>query len=211
MFDARVMTSVVLGAAVAVGCGRQPPPAASVVATNVVTVTARVTNVVEETKTVVVTNVVTVRREKPRARTPRKTAAYLVSTKNLRGAQLRKVLSDAGARVVSCDPGAVAVVEAPDKVVGALRTGGVVNVHQLEAADKYPADLALGASPREVCVLPLSVIDVESVAAAVRELGGEVVRVVTAGSPAVVAKVSGRNVKVLAGRGDVRLIERGDK
>lgn len=203
--------SVVLGAAMAVGCGREPSAASHVVATNVVTVAKTVTNVVTETKTVVVTNVVTVRRAAPRALTPRKTAAYLVSTKNLRGAQLRKVLGDAGARIVSCDPGAVAVVEAPDKVVETLRTGGVVDVHPLEAADKCSVDLTLGESLRVVRILPLSVIDVESVVAAVRELGEEVVRVVTAGSPAVVARVSGRNVKVLAGRGDVRLIERGDK
>ena len=200
MFDARVLMPVVMVAAMVVGCGRQPSASSSAVTTNVVTVA----------KTVVVTNVVTVRREIPRALTPRKTAAYLVSTKNLRGGQLRKVLGDAGARIVSCDPGAVAVVEAPDKVVETLRTGGVVDVHQLEAADKYSVDLAFGESLRGVRILPLSVIDVEPIAAAVRELGGEVVRVVTEGSPAVVAKVSGRSVKVLAGRGDVRLIERGE-
>ena len=57
-------------------------------------------------------------------------------------------------------------------------------------------------------IVPLSSIDAAAVTQAVRELGGEVVQVVTVGSPAVRAKISYMAIRKLAERGDVRRITR---
>ena len=188
------------------GCDRGDDGSASspVVVTNVVTVTREVTvtNVVE--KAVTVTNVVVAKREPERILSARKTAPYVVSSKALAPDQLRKVLSDAGARVVSCEPGTVALVEARDKSVRALR--GVVRIAPLEPEDKVAADVG-----GNVRIVPLSSIDASAVAKAVRDLGGEIVQVVTIGSPVVRAKMSYPMVCKLAERGDVRFIERDQK
>ena len=171
-----------------------------------------VTNVVEMTREVVVTNAVTLtvtnvvveRREPERILSARKTAPYAVSAKNLRAVQLRKLLTDAGVRVIACDPGAVALVEASDKMVKGLSS--VADVRPLGAADKIAADAG-----ERVRIVPLSTIDAAPVAAAVRELGGEVLQVVTVGNPVVRAKMECSSIRKLAGRGDVRCIERDEK
>ena len=175
-----------------------------VVVTNVVTVTREVTvtNVVE--KTVTVTNVVVEKREPERKLSARKTAPYVISAKALAPEQLRKLLSDTGVRVISCDSGAVALAEARDKAVQALR--GVVGIAPLNAEDKIAAGIG-----EKVRIIPLSSIDAAAVAKAVRELGGEIVQVVTVGSPVVRAKMSYQLVCKLAERGDVRFIERDEK
>ena len=188
------------------GCDRGEAPAVPtpVVVTNVVTVTREVTVTNVVAKTVTVTNVVVAKREPERILSARKTAPYLVSAKALTAAQLQKVLSGSGARVVSCDPGAVALVEASDKAVRALQ--GVVGIAPLLPEDKIAVDVG-----ENVSVVPLSSIDAAAVAKAVRELGGEVVQVVTVGSPAVRAKMSYPLVCKLAERGDVRRIERDER
>jgi len=173
-----------------------------------VTVVRTLTNVVTVTKTVVVTNAVNLVRGGSCARTPRKTAPYRVSSPNLQADQLRKLLSGAGARVLACDSGAVALVEAPDGIVSDLRTGGVVSVEELSPADKVDFGLTGGSAPQAVRIQPLSVIDVSAVAGAVRALGGELVQVVAAGRPVVRAKLSGTTIGTLAERADVRRIER---
>lgn len=193
-------------ASLVLGCDRGEGPAGSspVVVTNVVTMKREVTvtNVIE--KTVTVTNVVIEKREPERVLSARKTAPYVVSAKALTATQLLKVLSGSGARVVSCGPGAVALVEASDKTVRALR--GVVGIAPLLPEDKIAVDVG-----ESVRIVPLSSIDAAAVAKAVRELGGEIVQVVTVGSPAVRAKMSYSLVYKLAKRGDVRRIERDEK
>lgn len=186
------------------GCGREGSPAAAkaVTVTNVVEVTREV--VVTNVVTVVTTNAVEVKRETGRLLTARKTAPYVVSVKDLRAVQLRKILSDAAARIITCDPGAVALVEASDKTVGALR--GLVNVEPLQPEEKIAADAGA-----DVRISPLSSIDSATVAQAVRELGGEIVQVVTVGRPVVRAKMSYAMIRKLAERGDVRRIERDEK
>ena len=185
------------------GPGLVPPP---VVVTNVVTVTREVvvTNVVTETRTETVTNVVVEKREPERILSARKTAPYVAYAKGMDAAQLRKVLSDSGARVIECEGGAVALAEASDKAVRAA--GMVVGVKPLEEADKVAADAG-----EHVKIVPLSTIDVAALVGAVRALGGEVVQVTTVGSPQVRAKMSYSAIRKLAGRGDVRRIERDDK
>ena len=172
--------------------------------TNVVTVTREVTVTNVMAKTVTVTNVVVEKREPERILSARKTAPYVVSAKSLTPDQLRKLLSDTGVRVITCDSGAVALVEARDRAVGALR--GVVGIAPLASEDKMAAGIG-----DNVRVVPLSSIDAAAVAKAVRELGGEVVQVVTVGSPVVRAKLSYPLVCKLAERGDVRRIERDEK
>lgn len=113
--------------------------------------------------------------------------------------------------MVSCDPGAVAVVEAPDAVVASLRTGGVMGLQELRPEDKAVPGVLEGSSVRSVRIMPLSSIDIGAVVAAVRDLGGELVQVVASGTPAVRAKVSGAAVRSLAARSDVRSIERDEK
>lgn len=186
------------------GCGREGSPAAAkaVTVTNVVEVTREV--VVTNAVTVVTTNAVEVKRETGRLLSARKTAPYVVSVKDLRAVQLRKILSDAAARIITCDPGAVALVEASDKTVGALR--GLVNVEPLQPEEKIAADAG-----EDVRISPLSSIDSATVAQAVRELGGEIVQVVTVGRPVVRAKMSYAMIRKLAERGDVRRIERDEK
>ena len=193
-------------ASLVLGCDRGEGPAVSspVTVTNVVTVTREVTVTNVIAKTVTVTTVVVEKRQPERILSARKTAPYVVSAKALTATQLQKVLSGSGARVVSCDPGAVALVEASDKAVRALR--GVVGIAPLLPEDKIAVDVG-----ENVSIVPLSSIDAAAVAKAVRELGGEIVQVVTVGSPAVRAKMSYPLVCKLAERGDVRRIERDEK
>ena len=200
-FTVLCLTSLVLG------CGRQPSTAvegAVVTVTNVVTVTREVviTNtVVRETA---VTNVVIERREPERILSGRRTAPYRVSAGKLDEATLRRLVSDAGARVIVCEGGAVALVEASDKAASALRR--VANAEPLSAKGKIAVDAG-----ESVRVVPLSTIDAAAVVAAIRDLGGEVVQVVTVGSPVVRARLSYVAIRKLAERGDVRRIERDDK
>lgn len=208
------MSTVMKGSAIAVclaslvlGCGKGDGPLAetsSVVVTNVVTVTREVvvTNVVTRTETV--TNVVVERREPERLLSARRTAPYLVSAGALDALRLRKLLSDAGVRVISSEDGAVATVEASDRAVQKL--SGVVTAKPLTVSDKVD-----GSAGEDVRIVPLSVIDTTAVAAAVRELGGEIVEVVAEGRPAVRAKMSKETICKLAERGDVRRIERDRK
>ena len=188
--------------AIAVGCDRQQSTAvepAVVNVTNVVEVTREV--VVTNAVTLTVTNVVIEKREPVRVLSGRRTAPYRVSAGKLDEATLRKLVSESGARTITCEAGAVALVEASDKAAKALR--GVVDVEALSSEGKVAADAG-----ESVRIVPLSSIDAAAVTRAVRELGGEVVQVVTVGSPAVRAKLSYTAIRKLAERGDVRRIER---
>ena len=190
-----------------VGCGRQPSTAVedrAVTVTNVVTVTREVvvTNTVVHETTV--TNVVIEKREPERILSGRRTAPYRVSAGKLDEITLRRFVSDAGARVIECEGGAVALVEASDKAASALRR--VVNAELLSAEGKVAVDVG-----ENVRVVPLSTIDAAAVVAAIRDLGGEVVQVVTVGCPVVRARLSYVAIRKLAERGDVRRIERDDK
>lgn len=189
------------------GCGREaqtPVENAPVTVTNVVTVTREVvvTNTVVHEMTV--TNVVIEKREPERILSGRRTAPYRVSAGKLDEATLRRLIADAGARVIECEGGAVALVEASDKAASALRR--VTNAEPLSAEGKIAVDA--GANVR---VVPLSTIDAAAVVAAIRDLGGEVVQVVTVGHPVVRARLSYVAIRKLAERGDVRCIERDDK
>jgi hypothetical protein len=172
--------------------------------------TVTVTNFVDAVRTVTVTNTVTltnvVAKRSGRVLSLRRTAPYLVAGGLLDRAQLRALASECGARVLECETGAVALVEASDKAAESLRAGGVLRVHALTARDKIAGD-AGGA----VKIIPVSTIDSAAVVKAVRESGGEILQVVTAGSPAVRAKVSFAAMKKIAERGDVRRIERDGK
>ena len=188
--------------AIAVGCDRQQSTAvepAVVAVTNVVEVTREV--VVTNAVTLTVTNVVIEKREPVRVLSGRRTAPYRVSAGKLDEATLRKLVSESGARTITCEAGAVALVEASDKAAKALR--GVVDVEALSPEGKIAADAG-----ESVRIVPLSSIDAAAVTRAVRELGGEIVQVVTVGSPAVRAKLSYTVIRKLAERGDVRRIER---
>ena len=188
--------------AIAVGCDRQQSTAvepAVVNVTNVVEVTREV--VVTNAVTLTVTNVVIEKREPVRMLSGRRTAPYRVSAGKLDEATLRKLVSESGARTITCEAGAVALVEASDKAAKALR--GVVDVEALSSEGKVAADAG-----ESVRIVPLSSIDAAAVTRAVRELGGEIVQVVTVGSPAVRAKLSYTAIRKLAERGDVRRIER---
>ena len=192
-------------AAIAVGCDRQQSTAVGAVAvtvTNEVEVTREV--VVTNAVTLTVTNVVTVKREPVRVLSGRRTAPYRVSAGKLDETTLRKLISEAGARTIECEGGAVALVEASDKAVRAMRA--VMDVEALSAEGKVAGDAG-----EDVRIVPLSSIDAAAVTQAVRELGGEVVQVVTVGSPAVRAKISYTAIRKLAERGDVRRIERDGK
>ena len=188
------------------GCGREQQLAA--VESTVVTVT----NVVETVREVVVTNTVTLtvtnvvveRREPERVLSSRKTAPYAVSAAALDEAALRRIISDAGARAISCSGGAVALVEASDRAVKALRR--VTTVEAVSAESKVAIDAG-----ENVRVVPLSSIDAAAVVAAIRAAGGEVVQVITVGSPAIRARLSYSAIRKLVGRGDVRRIERDEK
>ena len=188
--------------AIAVGCDRQQSTAvepAVVTVTNVVEVAREV--VVTNAVTLTVTNVVIEKREPVRVLSGRRTAPYRVSAGKLDEATLRKLVSESGARTITCEAGAVALVEASDKAAKALR--GVVDVEALSPEGKVAVDAG-----ESVRIVPLSSIDAAAVTRAVRELGGEIIQVVTVGSPAVRAKLSYTAIRKLAERGDVRRIER---
>ena len=192
---------------IAVGCDRQQSTAverATVTVTNVVEVTKEVVVTNTVTVTTTVTNVVIEKREPERVLSGRRTAPYRVSAGKLDEAALRRIVSDAGARVIECEAGAVALVEASDKAAAALRR--VANAELLSAEGKIAADAG-----ENVKVLPLSSIDAAAVSAAIRAAGGEIVQVVTVGRPAVRAKLSYSAIRKLAERGDVRRIERDAK
>lgn len=188
------------------GCGVDTSPlgaaARQVTLTNLVEV-VRETVV---TNTVTLTNVVVVRKVEPRELSLRKTAPYSVVGKSLSAGQLRKLAAAAGARVIECESASVALVEASDKAVGNLRAGKVLSVHPLAADDKIAADAG-----GNVRIIPMSAIDVAAIANAIRSCGGEIFQVIASGSPAIRAKVSFAAMKKLAGRGDVRRIERDGK
>ena len=172
--------------------------------TNVVTVTREVVVTNTVTRELTVTNVVIERREPERVLSSRRTAPYRVSAGKLDEAALRRIVSDAGARVIECEGGAVALVEASDKAAAALRR--VANAEPLSAEGKIATDAG-----ESVRVFPVSSIDAAAVTAAIRSLNGEVLQVVTVGRPAVRARLSYSAIRKLAERGDVRRIERDDK
>lgn len=187
------------------GCGREGPEVtapAAVTVTNVVEVTREV--VVTNEVTLTVTNVVVARREPERVLSSRKTAPYAVSAAALDEAALRRIISDAGARAISCSGGAVALVEASDRAVKALRR--VTTVEAVSAEGKIAPDAG-----ENVRVIPVSSIDSAAVAAAIRAAGGEIVQVLTVGSPAIRARISYSMIRKLAERGDVRSVERDKK
>ena len=194
------LTSLVLG------CGREQQPIAvgapTVTVTNVVEVPREV--VVTNEVTLTVTNVVEERREPERVLSSRKTAPYAVSAAALDEAALRRIISDAGARAISCSGGAVALVEASDRAVKALRR--VATVEAVSAESKISSDAG-----ENVRVVPVSSIDAAAVAAAIRVAGGEIVQVVTVGSPAIRARIPYFVIRKLAERGDVRSVERDEK
>ena len=189
-----------------VGCGRDgsSAPPEPITVTNVVEVAREVVVTNTVTRELTVTNVVVEKREPVRVLSGRRTAPYRVSAGKLDAVTLRKLISEAGARTIECEGGAVALVEASDKAVKALR--GVVDVEALSSEGKVAVDAG-----ENVRIVPLSSIDAAAVTRAVRELGGEVVQVVTVGSPAVRAKISYTAIRKLAERGDVRRIERDGK
>lgn len=189
-----------------VGCGREEAsvPAGPVTVTNVVTVSREVVVTNTVVRELTVTNVVIEKRETERVLSGRRTSPYRVSAGKLDEAALRKIASDAGARVIECESGAVALVEASEKAVVALRR--VVDAEKLSAEGKVAADAG-----ENVKVIPLSSIDAAAVTAAIRGLGGDIVQVVTVGKPAIRAKMSYVAIRKLAERGDVRRIERDGK
>ena len=193
-------------AAVAVGCDRQQSTAVgmSVVVTNVVETVREVVVTNTVTRELTVTNVVIEKREPVRVLSGRRTAPYRVSAGKLDEATLRKLISEAGARTIACEGGAVALVEASDKAARAMRA--VADVEALSPESKIAVDAG-----ENVRIVPLSSIDAAAVTRAVRDLGGEVVQVVTVGNPAVRAKISYTAIRKLAERGDVRRIERDGK
>ena len=187
-----------------VGCdrgGEHVAENAPVAVTNVIEVTREVVVTNTIVHEVLVTNVVVEKREPERVLSGRRTAPYRVSAGSLDEPTLRKMVSNAGARVIECENGAVALVEASDKAVAALRR--VANAEPLSAEGKVAVDAG-----ENVRIVPLSSIDAAAVVAAIRELGGEIVQVTTVGSPVVRAKISYSAIRKLAERGDVRRIER---
>ena len=192
-------------AAIAVGCDRQQSTAAEpavVTVTYVIEVTREV--VVSNEVTTTVTNVVVEKREPVRVLSGRRTAPYRVSAGKLDETTLRKLMSDSGARTITCEAGAVALVEASDRAVKAIRR--VADIEPLSVEGKVAADAG-----EDVRIVPLSSIDAAAVTQAIRELGGEVVQVVTVGTPMVRARLSYVAIRKLAERGDVRRIERDKK
>ena len=195
------LTSLVLG------CGRRQSSTdlpSAVTVTNVVETVREVVVTNTVTRELTVTNVVIEKREPVRILSGRRTAPYRVSAGKLDEATLRKLVSEAGARTIACEGGAVALVEASDKAARAMRA--VADVEALSPEGKVAVDAG-----ENVRIVPLSSIDAAAVTRAVRELGGEVVQVVTVGSPAVRAKISYAAIRKLAERGDVRRIERDGK
>ena len=188
------------------GCGADTSHSGAVARQVTLTNFVEVVRETAVTNTVTLTNVVVVRKVEPRELSLRKTAPYSVVGKSLASGQLRKLAAAAGARVIECESASVALVEASDKAVGNLRAGNVLSVHQLSADDKIAADAG-----GNVRIIPMSAIDVAALADAIRSCGGEILQVIASGSPAIRAKVSFVTMKKLAGRGDVRRIERDGK
>ena len=189
------------------GCGREEPVSAGnapVTVTNVVETVREVVVTNTVTRELTVTNVVVEKRAPVRILSGRRTAPYRVSAGRLDEATLRKLISETGARTIACEGGAVALVEASDKAARAMRA--VADVEALSPESKVAVDAG-----ENVRIVPLSSIDAAAVTRAVRELGGEVVQVVTVGNPAVRAKISYTAIRKLAERGDVRRIERDGK
>lgn len=203
----RVAVPVLCLVFLVLGCGREGAVSAEnapVTVTNVVEVMREIVVTNTVVREVVVTNVVIERREPVRVLSGRRTAPYRVSAGGVDEPTLRRMMSNAGARVIECENGAVALVEASDKAVAALRR--VASAEPLSADGKVASDAG-----ENVKVFPLSSIDAAAVAAAIRVLGGKVVQVTTVGRPVVRAKVSYSAIRKLAERGDVRLIERDDR
>ena len=199
--------SIIIGVFFVLGCEKEPlaeSENAPTVVTNVVEVMREVVVTNAIVREVVVTNVVIEKREPERVLSGRRTAPYRVSAGSLDEPTLRKMVSNAGARVIECENGAVALVEASDKAVAALRR--VANAELLSAEGKIASDAG-----ENVKVIPLSSIDAAAVVAAIRGLGGEIVQVTTVGSPVVRAKISYSAIRKLAERGDVRRIERDER
>ena len=208
----------VVGALAFAGCDEKPPiedfseerspvaePADELVGKREVVIT----NVV----TVVTTNVVVEKRVVCEQRcvedvilSPRKTAPYLVSAPSLRASELQQLLREGGARIIECEPGAVAIVEAPAKVAENLRVGGVLRVRALSGEEKRVGDVG-----ENVKITPLSSIDAKGVADAVRALGGELRQVVTVGRPAIRAVLSREAVEKVSKLGSVLKIERNEQ
>jgi len=184
------------------GCGERSEEAVKVVTvTNVIESVCEV--VVTNRVVVTVTNRVEVQCAPERVLSSRKTAPYAVSSQTLDAEGLRKVLSNAGARVIECGNGSVALVEASDKAVGAATMGGVVIARELTAADKI-----VSGADGDVRVMPVSTIDLRNVADAIRAEGGKVVQIFAVGKPSIRAKLAGEALRKIAVRGDVRRIER---
>ena len=183
-------------------CGCDRAPSAPVVATNVVEVVREVV----VTNAVTVTNVVYERQGRGKALTVRKTAPYLVSSAVLTHRQLRDALTAGSARVLSQERSAV--VEANEKILSKIEAScaGTVSIRPLGAATKLSRGAETGG---RVVVRPVSSLDLASVAAAVKSLGGAVVsELPVEGSVALVCKLSERALLELAARPDVWLIER---
>lgn len=185
----------------ALGCGRENSAPSSITLTNTVDVVREV--VTTNTVTVTVTNVVTVKRVEEMSLSARRTSPYVVSSDTLDPVRLRKLLSDAGARVISCAAGSVACIEAREKSLETLRTGGVVSVRPIPPQEKVAPDVG-----EDVSIVPLSSIDAAAVAQAVKDLGGQLVQVVTVGRARIRAKLPLAVVRKLAERGDILKIER---
>lgn len=189
-------------------------PSAPVEVTNVVSVVETVTNAV----TVAVTNVVAAV-PPPRVLSRRKTAPYEVVCEVMPPERLRLALSKAGARAISVSAGSVAVVEANDRAVAALKGEGVFRVAAVSPESKVAhglLPLRPGAEPsaevsRHVRVVPVSAIDVGEISSAVTALGGTFEAVLEEGRPVVKAVVSEKGVLELARRGDVLRVEGGAK
>ena len=189
------------------GCDKDGEPAGlptSVTVTNVVETVREVVVTNTVTRELTVTNVVIEKRAPVRILSGRRTAPYRVFAGMLDEVTLRKLISETGARTIVCEGGAVALVEASDKAARAIRA--VADVEALSPESKVAVDAG-----ENVRIVPLSSIDAAAVTRAVRELGGEVVQVVTVGNPAVRAKISYTAIRKLAERGDVRRIERDGK
>jgi hypothetical protein len=197
---------LVIAALIISGCGYESDVEKTSVPQPTVTNFVVVTKELVVTNTVCLTNTVVVRQAPARLLSMRRSAPYLVSAPSLQQDQLRNLLSNAGARMVECNAGSIALVEATDKTVAMLKAGGVLNVHQLLPEDKIAKDAG-----GNVRVIPLSTIDCAAIVKEIRQQGGEILQVVTVGKPAIRAKMTFSAIKKLAERGDVRRIERDGK
>jgi hypothetical protein len=117
-------------------------------------------------------------------------------------------LRASGARILECDPGAVAIIEAPDGVVDTLMMSGLVTVNQLKAKSKIIGDVE-----GDIKVYPLSSMDFKSVADAITVLGGKikVAQEPTVGKFMLACDLTLESILKLAARADVRKIEKNDK